>query len=174
MSWNKDTTTLLSLDTSSSKTGWAVFEDGKYKESGVYDWSHIKNTEDRLQLMYIEIIQNIDKYEPDILVIEKDVVGSGKKQNISTINTLVKLIGGVWAYQVEVNMNCPIEEPKIFYMEYSPSEWRKLIGIKGRKREEYKNASIKNIKEIYNLDVDDNEADAINIGLAYIKDWGEN
>ena len=176
MNENKEVT-LLSLDTSSTKTGWAVFKNGIYKESGVLDWSRIKdNTEDRLQIMYIDIIQHIQKYEPDILVIEKDIVGSGKRQNMSTINTLVKLIGGIWAYCVQLNMDTPMNFPagefNIFYVEYTPSEWRSLVGITARKREDCKAASIKRIKDIYNIDVDDNEADAINIGEAYINEWG--
>ena len=176
MNENKEVT-LLSLDTSSTKTGWAVFKNGIYKESGVLDWSRIKdNTEDRLQIMYIDIIQHIQKYEPDILVIEKDIVGSGKRQNMSTINTLVKLIGGVWAYCIQLNMDTPMNLPagefNIFYVEYTPSEWRSLVGITARKREDCKAASIKRIKDIYKIDVDDNEADAINIGEAYINEWG--
>lgn len=170
-------TTLLSLDTSSTKTGWAIFKNGIYKESGVLDWLHVKETEDRLLLMYIDIIQHIDKYEPDILVIEKDVVGSGKRQNMSTINTLVKLIGGVWAYCIQLNMDTPMNfqtgEFNIFYIEYTPSEWRKLVGITSHKRDECKADSIKIIKDTYNIDVDDNEADAINIGQAYINDWSQ-
>lgn len=170
-------TTLLSLDTSSTKTGWAIFKNGIYKESGVLNWSHVKETEDRLLLMYIDIIQHIDKYEPDILVIEKDIVGSGKRQNMSTINTLVKLIGGVWAYCIQLNMDTPMNfqtgEFNIFYIEYTPSEWRKLVGIIAHKRDECKAASIKIIKDTYNIDVDDNEADAINIGQAYINDWSQ-
>lgn len=170
-------TTLLSLDTSSTKTGWAIFKNGIYKESGVLDWSHVKETEDRLLLMYIDIIQHIDKYEPDILVIEKDIVGSGKRQNMSTINTLVKLIGGVWAYCIQLNIDTPMNfqtgEFNIFYIEYTPSEWRKLVGITAHKRDECKAASIKIIKDTYNIDVDDNEADAINIGQAYINDWSQ-
>lgn len=168
--------TLLSLDTSSTKTGWAIFKNGLYKESGVLKWGHVKNTEERLQLMYIDIIQHIDKYQPDILVIEKDVVGSGKRLNMSTINALVKLIGGVWAYCVQLNMDTMMDistgDFKVFYVEYSPPEWRNLINLKGRNRDEYKAASIKRIKDVYNLDVDDNEADAINIGEAYCKQWG--
>ena len=176
MNENKEVT-LLSLDTSSTKTGWAVFKNGIYKESGVLDWSRIKdNTEDRLQIMYIDIIQHIQKYEPDILVIEKDIVGSGKRQNMSTINTLVKLIGGVWAYCIQLNMDTPMNLPagefNIFYVEYTPSEWRSLVGITASKREDCKADSIKRIKDIYNIDVDDNEADAINIGEAYINEWG--
>ena len=173
--YNKETI-LLSLDTSSTKTGWAIFGNGIYEESGVLDWSHVKETEDRLLIMYIDIIQLINKYEPDILVIEKDIVGSGKRQNMSTINTLVKLIGGVWAYCIQLNMDTPMNllagEFNIFYVEYTPSEWRSLVGITARKREDCKAASIKRIKDIYNIDVDDNEADAINIGEAYINEWG--
>lgn len=173
--YNKETI-LLSLDTSSTKTGWAIFGNGIYEESGVLDWSHVKETEDRLLIMYIDIIQLINKYEPDILVIEKDIVGSGKRQNMSTINTLVKLIGGIWAYCVQLNMDTPMNFPagefNIFYVEYTPSEWRSLVGITARKREDCKAASIKRIKDIYNIDVDDNEADAINIGEAYINEWG--
>lgn len=171
---NKETT-LLSLDTSSTKTGWAIFKNGIYKKSGVLDWFHIKDTEDRLQIMYIDIILHINRYEPDILVIEKDIVGSGKRQNMSTINTLVKLIGGIWAYCVQLNMDTPMNLPtgefNVFYVEYTPSEWRNLVGITARKRDDCKAASIKRIKDVYNLDVDDNEADAINIGEAYIAEW---
>ena len=176
MNENKEVT-LLSLDTSSTKTGWAVFKNGIYKESGVLDWSHVKETEDRLLLMYIDIIQHIQKYEPDILVIEKDIVGSGKRQNMSTINTLVKLIGGIWAYCVQLNMDTPMNLPTgefiIFYVEYTPSEWRSLVGINARKRDDCKVASIKLIKDMYGKNVDDNEADAINIGQAYINEWSE-
>lgn len=164
-------TTLLSLDTSSTITGYSVFEDGVYKVSGILNWSHCKSVEERLQLMLIDIVQHIQRYNPDIIVIEKDVVGSGKRQNTATINTLVKLIGGVWGYITMINSECPMDEPKHFYYEYSPTEWRKLVGIKGKKREEYKAASIQKIKEEYGIEVDDNEADAINIGLAYIKQW---
>ena len=164
-------TTLLSLDTSSTITGYSVFEDGVYKVSGVLNWSHCKSVEERLQLMLIDIIQHIQRYDPDIIVIEKDVVGSGKRQNTATINTLVKLIGGVWGYITMINSEYPMDEPKHFYYEYSPTEWRKLVGIKGKKREEYKTASIQKVKEDYGIEVDDNEADAINIGLAYIKQW---
>ena len=69
-------------------------------------------------------------------------------------------------------MNFPAGEFNIFYVEYTPSEWRSLVGITARKREDCKAASIKRIKDIYNIDVDDNEADAINIGEAYINEWG--
>ena len=173
MSWTDDTTTLLSFDTSTTKTGWAVFQNSIYKESGVLDWEHIKDINERSMLMMVEIIQTIERYEPSILVVEKDIVGSGKRLNMSTINVLTRLIGGIFGYVVSINMNYPFDEQPVFYVEYTPSEWRKFVGVKGRKREEYKENSIKRIKNKYNIDVDDNEADAINIGEAYILEWDE-
>ena len=169
--YNKEVT-LLSLDTSSTKTGWAIFKDAKYIKSGVIDWSYIKDGNNRAIWILNDIIYLIESNEPSIVVIEKDVVGSGKRLNMSTINILTKIIGGVWGYIWSINREYPIDEFPIFYAEYAPSEWRKFVDIKGRKREEYKQASIKRIKDVYNIDVDDNEADAINIGDAYIKQWG--
>ena len=54
---------LLSLDTSSSKTGWACFEDAKYKSSGVinFDTNEFKkkykgNSDKRVEDMCLAII----------------------------------------------------------------------------------------------------------------------
>lgn len=44
---------------------------------------------------------------------------------------------------------------------YKPTEWRKIIGLQGRKREELKKASIAYVMEHYNVEADDDEADAI-------------
>ena len=57
----------------------------------------------------------------------------------------------------------------IKYVVYSPSEWRAINGGGyGRKREEQKNAAIIKAKEWYQVDVDSDIADAINIGHAYL------
>jgi hypothetical protein len=40
---------LLSLDTSTSSTGWAFFINGKYKNSGVIDLKNIKNAPERMK-----------------------------------------------------------------------------------------------------------------------------
>lgn len=42
---------IISLDTSSSSTGWAIFINGKYKSSGVIDLKDIKDTNVRLKTM---------------------------------------------------------------------------------------------------------------------------
>jgi hypothetical protein len=64
-----------------------------------------------------------------------------------------------------------------------PSSWRAKLGIKngrGIKRTTLKEADIAFVKEKYNIDVNDDIADAICIGLSYFTpednnriDWGE-
>lgn len=158
---SKKDTTLLSLDTSTKATGWAVFVNGNYKESGVIDeFKTVKNGADRLSLMVTTLLLFIEQLRPDIIVIEKDVVFG----NMHVIDMLMKIIGSVYGY---------CKEHKIYYYEYAPSEWRKHVKLQlfGRKRDEFKEASIKYIKDNLGLEVTDDEADAICVGLAYCKQW---
>ena len=151
--------TLLSLDTSTTSTGWAIFKDGKYQESGVIDdFKKVKNGHERLRLMTKELLDSIGQLEPDIIVIEKDVVFG----NMKVIDMLMKIIGAVYGF-------CLFNG--ITYYEFAPSEWRKYVKLQafGRKRDEFKKASIKYIKDNLNMEVNDDEADAICIGLAYCK-----
>lgn len=154
--------TLLSLDTSTTSTGWAIFKDGKYQKSGVIDdFKKVKNGHERLKLMTKELLDNIGQLKPDIIVIEKDVVFG----NMKVIDMLMKIIGAVYGF-------CLFNG--ITYYEFAPSEWRKYVKLQafGRKRDEFKKASIKYIKDNLNMEVNDDEADAICIGLAYCKKFG--
>ena len=152
-------TTLLSLDTSTTSTGWAIFKDGEYQESGVIDdFKKVKNGYERLKLMTKELLDSIGQLKPDIIVIEKDVVFG----NMKVIDMLMKIIGAVYGF-------CLFNG--ITYYEFAPSEWRKYVKLQafGRKRDEFKKASIKYIKDNLNMDVNDDEADAICVGIAYCK-----
>ena len=155
----------LSLDTSSSKTGWAYFEAAKYIKSGVIDFDtkeHKKkyqgNSEQRLEDMCLAIINLLKEYEPDIIVIEKLNVG----RNMVATRHLSKVIGVVYCYAI-LN-DC-------FYYEIQPSQWRSQIGIqaKNRKREEFKQLAIEYVKDTLGVDVTDDEADSICAGIGYIR-----
>ena len=52
-----------------------------------------------------------------------------------------------------------------------PTQWRKLVGIdqSKKKREILKQEAISLVKELYQLESNDDEAEAILIGLAAIK-----
>ena len=100
----------------------------------------------------------LNKYLPDIIVIEKLNVS----RNMNTVRQLSKIIGFIYSYSI-IN-NCE-------YYEIQPSQWRSKLGMQknGRKRDEYKKISIEYVKKLLNIDVADDEADAICAGIGYIK-----
>lgn len=59
----------------------------------------------------------------------------------------------------------------IKYESFSPASWRTKHGIQkpGLKRDELKQLSVDKVKELYNSDVSDDEADAILIGASWYK-----
>ena len=154
--------TILSLDTSSTKTGWAFFFFNTYNQSGVIDLTTKENkklsSDDRIKKMCLNIFDLIKKYSPDIIVIEKLTVS----RNMVTVRVLAKIIGTVYAYALQ---------NKICYVELEASQWRASLHMQkcGRKRDEYKKLSIQYAKKIAHKNITDDEADAICIGQGFLK-----
>lgn len=117
------------------------------------------NSDKRIEDMCLLILHLLEKYKPDIIVIEKLNVS----RNMVATRCLSKIIGVVYSYSI-LNKD-------VFYYEIQASQWRKQIGIQSskRKREEYKQLSIKYVKDNFNKEVTDDESDAICAGIGYIK-----
>ena len=112
----------------------------------------------RIEDMCVSIINLLKEERPDIIVIEKLNVG----RNMVAVRALSKIIGVVYCYSI---LN------SCFYYEIQATQWRSKLGMQSskRRREEYKKLSIKYIKDNLKLDVTDDEADSICVGIAYIK-----
>ena len=161
---------LLSLDTSSSKSGWAYFENAKYKKSGVIDLDtkeckkkYKDNSDKRIEDMCLAVWDLLQKYEPDIIVIEKLNVS----RNMNATRVLSKVIGTVYTYYILTD-DCS-------YFEIQPTQWRSQLGMQSgkKKRDELKQLSIEYVKNTLGKDVTDDESDSICQGLAYIKMFTE-
>ena len=157
---------MLSLDTSSSKTGWAYFLDGKYKISGVIDLDtkeckkkYKNDSGKRIKDMCLLVWNLLHKYKPDIIVIEKLNVS----RNMNAIRVLSKVIGTVYTYYI-LNEDC-------FYFEIQSTQWRSQLDMQSgrKKREELKQLSVEYVKNTLGIDVGDDEADSICAGIGYIK-----
>lgn len=155
----------ISLDTSSSKSGWAYYENGKYINSGVIDLNtneckkkYKGNSEQRVKDMCLGLLELLGKSQPDIIVVEKLNVS----RNINATRILAKIIGCVYSYAI--THNC-------FYYEIQATQWRSQLDMQsGRKRrDELKQLSIQYVKDNLGKVVCDDEADAICAGLGYIK-----
>lgn len=117
------------------------------------------NSDKRIEDMCLLILHLLEKYKPDIIVIEKLNVS----RNMVATRCLSKIIGVVYSYSI-LNRD-------VFYYEIQASQWRKQIGIQSskRKRDEYKQLSIEYVKNNFNKEVTDDESDAICAGIGYIK-----
>jgi Holliday junction resolvasome RuvABC endonuclease subunit len=82
---------------------------------------------------------------------------------LRSYNPLARLLGAIEVMMVE---------HKFAYVVVKPGEWRKACEIKGRKRAEQKANAVAWVKEKFNKDVTEDEADAICIGWYLVQRMG--
>ena len=154
------TVKMLALDTSTTKTGYAVYENGVLTRHGVVESGKKLGADERTVDMMHRIHTLFSETTPDIVVVEMVAVG----RNHTTNRELCEIVGAVRYQSVLDSIDC---------YEIRPAEWRKMVCDKGEKvtgnRDALKKWDIQKVKMLYGLDVGDDEADAILIGLAYIK-----
>ena len=181
----------VSIDGSTTGTGVAVFEiakNGDYKyiehklfkpdkakytsqkkgmSKTAYKLLHAKEKREdmsnRVLFMMSHIEEMLDKYTPVVVVME-----DGYGQNdMMTLKMLSRIHGDVigWARRHGAEMVIK-----------TPSAWRKEVGMPLRdankkllKREQLKELSKNIVKQVFGIDVTDDEADAICIGLSMTK-----
>ena len=106
----------------------------------------------RVKMMLVNICAVLDKYNVDVLCMEKAI---GKGGNVDTVIKLAYLSGGMALYcmQHDIEFNNP-----------TPSMWRKVVGIsqgRGIKRDVQKAEAIKAVKDEYGIDEGDDVAESI-------------
>lgn len=150
---------LLSLDTSTTSTGCAVYENGKLRETKLIVGDKKTTAEDRIREILKNIFNYISEISPDIVVFETPSIA----RNAKTQRELCFVAGGVMGI-------CVIKD--IFYYEMRPSEWRKIVRSENevlpRKRVELKKWAIDKVKADFGIEVGDDIADAVLMGKAYI------
>lgn len=152
---------LMSFDTSTTSSGWALFTNAKLEQHGILKQEG-KNSEasQKINLMIKDLITSLNKYNPLIVVIEKPPYKSDPK----ALTALAEIIGAIRGWAVMHNAD---------YVEYMPNEWRALIANENEKiplkREAAKAWDLQKIKDIFGIDIsEDDEADGILIGYARI------
>lgn len=148
---------VVSFDQSTRCSGYAVFEDGEYIESGIVDMSKSKlETDKRSFEMAKELWKIIKKYKPDEIVLEN----VQQQSNPATMIVLARLAGMIIGYAEAHNVHVHI---------LLPSQWRKALGYSQGakvKRQELKQQSIDYVKENFGLDLPEDQCEAIAEGVA--------
>ena len=82
-------TRLIALDISTKNTGWAIYEDGIYKESGVIYCEQIKEADKRINEMMYFIVDKINECVPDICVVEQSILGNRNPNSFRELSMIL-------------------------------------------------------------------------------------
>ena len=150
----------LALDLSSKSSGYAIFENQELEKYGCISASS-SNLYKRIEKMTTELTTILKENKIDKVIIE-DVVPDDVHNNGTVFRALMHLQGLV-AYTLNKFNLSP---------EYVvASHWRKLCGIKtgaGVRRESLKPKDKEFVKNQFGITVNDDIADAICIGFAFV------
>ena len=150
----------MAIDASSKSTGVAIFKDKKLvahhliAAAGSDSLARIKKMVSEIEILY-------KAWNVDTIIME-DVIPADVHNNLNVFKILHYL-------QAALVLMFHDHEQKVEF--YVSSEWRKKCGIRtgrGITRDMVKAADIKFVRDNYYLDVNDDIADAICIGHAYI------
>ena len=158
---------ILSLDLSTKSSGIAIFDNDKK----LIDYTCITASSTDLVKRIYKIINDLklfcQKYDNIDTVVIEEVRPEGNQYGVGNQKTHKALMYLQAALVFFMHDNYP--KVKIEYL--YPSEWRSRCGLhtgRGIKREELKKADIAFVKKVYNIEVNDDIADAIGIGYAYL------
>lgn len=153
---------ILSLDASTKSTGYAI-----YKHNKLVQYNYITSTSsdlfNRIKVMVKEI-DNILSSNPDLEYVILQQVKQQGFVNVKTYKALMYLQGCI---QLLIHQKHKHLQTDFLY----PSSWRKVCKIKqgrGVQRTAQKELDIQWVKDNFGIEVNDDIADAIGIGYAYI------
>lgn len=168
---------ILALDLSSKSSGYAIFKNDELIFHGCIT-SSSTDVIKRIEIMR-DGIKNILTEHSDISTLIIEEVRPEGGFGVGNQHTHKILMYLQAAIEFLIHDNFPSVKIEYVY----PSSWRASLGIKngrGVKRNSLKEADIAFVKNKYGIEVNDDEADAICIGLAYFSEpsknelnWGE-
>lgn len=145
--------TILCLDQSTKITGYSIYRDKELFDYGTLNSNpNEKNPIERMKEQYDLIKNLISKVNPNYICIENCQF----QNNYSTYQQLSQLQGVIFSILFETDIPFTIIEP---------TAWKSFCKIKGRKRIEQKANTIQMVKNKYNIDVSEDIADSIGIGI---------
>lgn len=159
---------ILAFDQSSRLSGWAIFDENEYVDSGVIDKHKITDSDKRIADMGLAIYKKIKEVSPDLIIAE----GIQNQSNTATVILLARLQGMILGY-------CAAHKIRVEIL--GVSTWRSALSFKQGakvKREELKKQAEDYVKKNFSsLDCGQDESEAICIAVAASKlfddTWGE-
>lgn len=144
---------ILALDQSTKITGFSVWENKKLVGYGLLN-SNVKenNPLERMRIMGDLISEKIEELQPNVVIIE----GVQFQNNYRTYSQLSQMQGVIFNI---------LFTRDIAFRLIEPTAWKSYSKIKGKKRVEQKENTILMVRNKFGINVSEDEADAIGIGI---------
>ena len=141
---------IISFDQSTRASGFCIMEMGTARiiESGVILPKKNDETIDRIIYTIKRCLNLVRTHEVAFVFIE----GVQNQRNPKVFEVLAKLAG---------SLEIMLYESGYLVNVVKASEWRRRVGIKSRKRADVKKEAIELVKELYGLEVSEDECEAI-------------
>lgn len=150
---------VLSLDQSTTATGWGLFREGKLKEYGVYKPSGDRNERIEKTRVWVQArIEELAKEENvELHLVIEDIQ---MQRNVETFKSLAHLQGVIINVGFQKKQSKEIDQSAVYYS----SAWKSSCNIKGKKREEQKANAHKYVLDKFGFDAPEDACDAICLG----------
>lgn len=155
-----NTKRVLAIDDATTTSGWAVFDDNVLIKYGKITMTQASAVE-RISITKQWLASMIVNWSPDLVGIEDIQLqqfgekNSNNVEGVTTYKVLAHLQGVLENYLFENNMNYEIVHT---------ATWRAHCDIKGKSRTDKKKSAQLKVKDWYDIQVTQDEADAICIG----------
>ena len=149
---------ILSLDLSTKSSGWCIGQDGSLETHGCITASS-RNVIKRIIKMRDQLSRIIKNNKIDKIIMEQ--VRPEYNSHTNKVLMWLQAVIVITAYEIDSNIE---------YQFVGASEWRAALKIKqgrGIKRQALKPQDIQYVQDKYNIQVNDDQADAICIFDAY-------
>lgn len=157
---------IMSLDLSTKSTGWAVFDGTHLTDYGCITASSTDVIK-RIKKITLELSKILTLYPNIEKVIVEEVRPENNQYGVGNLHTHKVLMWLQASIIFMLHDNYPKTQIEYVY----PNEWRAACGIhtgRGIKREKLKIADIQFVADVYHIRVNDDIADSIGIGHAFV------
>lgn len=144
---------VLALDQATYVSGWSLFSDNELLRYGTFE-TKLEDEIARDITVKNWLINMIDNWKPDLVAIEG--IQYQQNEGVTTFEKLARLQG--------ILMGC-IHELGIPYQVCHTQVWRSHCGVKGKTRTDKKKSMQLIVKEMFDITVSNDCADAIGIGI---------
>ena len=145
---------IIAFDQSTTATGWAVLNQ---ETAEIVDYGVLRpkgETNDRIIETVKKSLWLVEEYQASFVFIE----GVQYQRNAVVLQVLAKLAG---------TLEIMLIEKGYFVNVVKASEWRRKVGVKGRKRADVKKSAHKLVEELYGIQASEDEVEAILFARAF-------